>query len=79
MNRNYNIKALFVDGKLDRLILGDFGPVEDKPRAKAGSVTVDALIAFPMDPELCGPTGVANNLRCPVTSRFWANPKFDRE
>jgi hypothetical protein len=79
MNRNYNLKALFKDGKLDRLILGNFGPVSDEPRAKADSVTVDALIAFPMDPELCGPTGVAHNLNCPVTDRFWNNPSFEHE
>lgn len=77
--RTYNLKALFIDGKLDRLILGNFGPVKSDPRNKADSVTNDALIAFPIDPEVCGPTGVANNLRCPVTNRFWSNPKFDHE
>lgn len=77
--KRYNLKALFKGGKLDRLIVGDFGPVDEKPTTKVDHISpVDSLIAWDVDPEMTGPHGIASILGLPVTDRFWDTRDFDR-
>ena len=53
--KRFNLKALFRGGKLDRLIVGDFGPVGDKPTTKVDRMSPeDSLIAWNVDPEMTG-------------------------
>lgn len=79
MERRFNLKAVFLNGKLDRLIIGDFGPVEEGeyPR-NDGPLNEDSLIAWNVDPEFTGAHGIASILGCPVTDRFWNRRDFDR-
>ena len=77
--KRFNLKALFKGGKLDQLIVGDFGPVGDKPTTKVDRMSPeDSLIAWNVDPEMTGPHGIASILGLPVTDRFWDTRDFDR-
>lgn len=78
--KRFNLKALFRGGKLDRLIVGDFGPVGDKHTTKVDRMSPeDSLISWNVDPEMTGPHGIASILGLPVTDRFWDTREFDKQ
>ena len=77
--RTFKLKDLFTkDGRLDRIILGDFGPVDgSKPKKQLQYAEHDCLVSFPSDPEMCGPLGLARILSERISDRFWNDPKFE--
>lgn len=72
MERSYNVKILFHGKKVDRILIGDFGPVPNGEHKPTKMVSEDSLIAYPLDPEISGPSGIINAIgNPPVTERFW--------
>ena len=72
MERRFNIKATFRDGRLDRLEFGDFGAATRPPGKRVDRMKCeDCFIAWPVDPQSTGRSGIASLLDVPVTDRFF--------
>lgn len=73
--RQYNVRVTYLNGRIDGMEFGIFGPVGDTSSATRGVPAFrgsgTALVHHPVFPELAGRSAIACSLGHPVTDRFW--------
>lgn len=73
--RQYNVRIHYIDGRIDGMEFGEFGPVGDTSRATQGAPVFrgsgTALVHHPIFPALAGASAIAQALGHPVTDRFF--------
>jgi hypothetical protein len=69
--KHYNMKAIFQQGKLHKLIFGDFGEAKQPDNLARAQITEEtSLLAWPVDPEKTGKKMIAQLLGVEVTDYF---------